>query len=387
MTLRFRHSFQLFPGVRLNVSGGGVSASFGVPGAMINFGKGGVRSTLGIPGSGLSYSHQHWKPGHSEPGSPDGAGPGGVSPPAPGYTPAFAYQQMFQMREINSAAVEDLTSHSLVELHELIAQARAQRQEVENDLKEAGGLLDRDTADLDRRSRSLFRMFYKRRIAELQESVPETEAEIARLEEWKASTHIPLSFETSDDAKRAYGSMVRAFDTLRGSNRIWDVTFDRDVHRVIERSSASRTLDRRPVDVDFASSDLIQFEGRALRFGNVNGEDILIFPGIVLMPRADGAFAIIDLREVQLDFQFQNFIEEEPVPPDSKVVGQTWAKVNKDGSPDRRFNGNYVIPIVVYGKILFTSSGGVKEEYQFSNAEAAAEFARAFEAYKAALSI
>jgi hypothetical protein len=206
------------------------------------------------------------------------------------------------------------------------------------------------------------------------------------LEEWKASTHIALSFETSDSAKRAYGSLVRAFETLRSSTKIWDITFDRAAHRVIERTSASRTLERRPVPIDFAASDLIQFDGRAMRFGNINGEDILIFPGIVLMPREDGAFALIDLREVLLDFEFQNFIENEQVPTDSKVVGETWVKVNKDGSRDLRFRDNYRIPIVVYGKMLFTSSGGVREEYQFSNAEAAAEFARSFKAYKAALS-
>ena len=388
MGLRFRNSFQLFPGVRLNVSGSGVSASFGIPGAIVNVGSGGIRSSVGIPDSGLSYRHQHWTPGESEESHREHELRLDPRPsPVPSYTPAYAYQQMFQMREINSASVEDLTSHSLVELRDLIAQARSQKQEVEEDLKEARGVHERDTVDLDRRQRSLFRIFYKRRIAELLDSVPETEAEIARLEEWKTSTHIALSFETSDSAKRAYGSLVRAFEALRSSNKIWDITFDRAAHRVIERTSASRTLERRPVSIDFAASDLIQFDGRAMRFGNINGEDILIFPGIVLMPRADGAFALIDLREVRLDFEFQNFIENEQVPADSKVVGETWAKVNKDGSRDLRFRDNYRIPVVLYGKMLFTSSGGVQEENQFSNAEAAADFARSFEAYKAALSV
>ena len=387
MGLRFRQSFQLFPGVRLNISGSGVSASFGIPGGTVNVGPGGIRSSVGIPGSGLSYRHQHWTPSKSEKSRPGHGMQSDPGPPSiPRYTPAYAYQQMFQMREINSASIENLTSHSLIELRDLIAQARSQKQEVAEDLKEARGVHERDTADLDRRQRSLFRMFYKRRIAELLESVPETEAEIARLEEWKTSTHIALSFETSDSAKRAYGSLVRAFEALRSSNKIWDITFDRAAHRVIERTSASRTLERRPVSIDFAASDLIQFDGRAMRFGNINGEDILIFPGIVLMPRADGAFALIDLREVQLGFEFLNFIETEHVPADSKVVGETWSKVNKDGSPDLRFRENYRIPIVAYGKMLFTSSGGVQEEYQFSNAEAAADFARSFDAYKAALS-
>lgn len=56
MGFRFRKSIRLFPGVRINLSKGGVSASVGRPGATINIGRKGVRGTVGLPGSGLSYS-------------------------------------------------------------------------------------------------------------------------------------------------------------------------------------------------------------------------------------------------------------------------------------------------------------------------------------------
>ncbi|WP_415644125.1 DUF4236 domain-containing protein [Sphingomonas antarctica] len=56
MGFRFRRSFRLFPGLRFNLSKGGVSTSIGIPGATVNVGKNGVRGTVGIPGSGLSYS-------------------------------------------------------------------------------------------------------------------------------------------------------------------------------------------------------------------------------------------------------------------------------------------------------------------------------------------
>lgn len=56
MGFRFRRSVRLMPGVRLNFSRGGVSASVGGPGARVNIGKRGVRGTVGLPGTGLSYS-------------------------------------------------------------------------------------------------------------------------------------------------------------------------------------------------------------------------------------------------------------------------------------------------------------------------------------------
>ena len=56
MPVRFRRSFTIFPGVKVNVSKGGISLSVGKPGATLNFSKRGVKQTVGIPGSGLSHS-------------------------------------------------------------------------------------------------------------------------------------------------------------------------------------------------------------------------------------------------------------------------------------------------------------------------------------------
>ncbi|MBZ9798759.1 DUF4236 domain-containing protein [Mesorhizobium sp. ES1-4] len=57
MGFRYRKSLRLIPGVRLNVTGKGLSsASFGRPGSTLNMGRGGIQSTVGLPGSGMSYS-------------------------------------------------------------------------------------------------------------------------------------------------------------------------------------------------------------------------------------------------------------------------------------------------------------------------------------------
>jgi hypothetical protein len=56
MPVRFRRSFKIFPGVKVNVSKGGISVSVGKRGATLNFSKRGVRQTIGLPGSGLSES-------------------------------------------------------------------------------------------------------------------------------------------------------------------------------------------------------------------------------------------------------------------------------------------------------------------------------------------
>lgn len=122
-----------------------------------------------------------------------------------------------------------------------------------------------------------------------------------------------------------------------------------------------------------------------MRFENVNGDDILLYPRVAVIPRADGAFALIDLRELQISSEYRRFHEEEGVPSDSRIDGHTWAKTNKNGSPDRRFKDNYQIPICIYGNITFHSQTGVTEEYMVSNADAAQAFAEAVKSYQTSL--
>ncbi len=55
MGLRFQKRLRILPGLRLNLSKRGVSASVGPRGADVNIGRGGITTNAGIPGTGLSY--------------------------------------------------------------------------------------------------------------------------------------------------------------------------------------------------------------------------------------------------------------------------------------------------------------------------------------------
>ncbi|KAF0117711.1 MAG: hypothetical protein FD163_241 [Hyphomonadaceae bacterium] len=56
MVWRFRKSFKILPGVRLNIGKNGISTSFGGRGATLNLSKRGKTTTIGIPGTGISHS-------------------------------------------------------------------------------------------------------------------------------------------------------------------------------------------------------------------------------------------------------------------------------------------------------------------------------------------
>ncbi len=59
MGFKIRKSLKIAPGLRINLSKSGVSASVGKPGATVNVGKNGVKSTVGIPGTGISHTTNH----------------------------------------------------------------------------------------------------------------------------------------------------------------------------------------------------------------------------------------------------------------------------------------------------------------------------------------
>lgn len=56
MPVRFRRTFNILPGVKVNVSKGGISFTVGTRGYHLNFSKRGVKQTVGLPGSGISQS-------------------------------------------------------------------------------------------------------------------------------------------------------------------------------------------------------------------------------------------------------------------------------------------------------------------------------------------
>ena len=58
MGFRFRRSFKVAPGFRLNLSKSGVSTSVGRRGLWFTIGPRGTRTAVGIPGTGLSYTEQ-----------------------------------------------------------------------------------------------------------------------------------------------------------------------------------------------------------------------------------------------------------------------------------------------------------------------------------------
>ena len=130
---------------------------------------------------------------------------------------------------------------------------------------------------------------------------------------------------------------------------------------------------------------LIRSAHPPLGFGNLNGGDIFIFPGFVAVTgERSGTIGLIEWKDVTVSFEQKKFVEQEQIPPDTRVVDHTWAKANKDGSRDKRFKHNHRLPVVLYGELTLRSPNGLHEVFTFSNPDTSRAFADALQSYQRA---
>jgi hypothetical protein len=378
MGLRFSRRVTLFPGVRLNFSARGISATVGPRGASVNIGPNGSALNLGIPGTGLSF-RQHISPGPNR--TPDRA----PQQTFPGMPPAVELAP--QGKAIQSAPVAEVTSDGLQTLKGLIIKVRAEREELSRSIPGAQNELGRAERRL-RHARGWFLgLFLKKKIPERQAAVEAKAAALKDLRERLEGSFIDAEFALDDATRASFDQLAEAFAAVAGCARIWDITSTMANDRYRTRSSAHTTVERRQVRFAVIEQDeVLQTAAKSLRLQNANGADLNIYPGFLLMARS-ADLALIDLREVTVEYSPFRFIEGEAVPSDAAVVDQTWAKCNKDGSPDRRFRDNHQIPVAQYATVHLGSPNGLNEEYMFSNVDKAQRFARALSDHQAALRV
>ena len=193
MGWRFRRSFKVIPGVRLNLSKSGLSASFGGAPVTLNIGTRGVYGTASLPGTGISFRQRL---AGSEDGDNDSLLPmhfitpeplpGHAPLPAPARLPAPASTSAvttLPIEEVRSGSTELMTSESLRELKRLIETTHKEYSDISFDL---------DVARLEKRTAYdrhfaweggfFLKRIFKKKFAERTAALETAEAKVAELE-------------------------------------------------------------------------------------------------------------------------------------------------------------------------------------------------------------
>lgn len=386
MGLRFRRSVRLFPGVRLNFSGSGVSTTIGVRGAGITLGPHGAYANVGLPGTGLSYrtrispaptEHSSHSERSFDTSLPSIRYPE-INPPQPAVHTEGAEQ-------IHSGSVSAMTSPGLSELKRLIDEASLRRTVLTRTVSDRADAVRLKSRKLIFAQRFIVRLFTRKAVPRLKMELDEASSTLETSRAELEGCYVHIDFGLDGESTGTFAALSRSFSNLSSNQKIWDITESAKTDRIKERTTATNRITRSQVAFDFGQVDVIQSDYKSLRLRNASSFEIHLFPGFILTRETGSDFALLEWKEFKAEYAPSRFIETDPVPSDSEVVGYTWAKANKDGSPDRRFSDNYQIPIAKYGELWLKSPTGLYEAYMVSNCQSAQGFGAAISNHSGAL--
>ena len=407
MPLRLQRRISILPGVRLNFSRSGVSATVGVRGASVTLGgRGGPTANLGIPGTGLSYR----APLSRYPSLDPERTP--APPPIPPTLPRSPAPVV--LKPIQSDEVSALTTPALAALRDLLVQGQLERADADQNVEKARAYFeaavhaqqnaqatfDKLEQTVARLEASWFRRFRTAKIAQTKVQAEQAKRKIEDAvahvrhamelkeiaEQRSAELYVDLDFGLPGAIHAAWTRLSETFETLSMAELIWDITASGSKRPGAQRSAATEIVDRKPTAISFSELPIIQSQYKPLKWRNVNGSDIYLYPGFLVVFQTIEQFALLDLNEVDVEFVPTHFEERQKRPSDAQQAGMTWTYTNRDGTPDRRYNANPQIPVMLYGEIHWRSKTGLAEAFMVSDAKAAAHFADALSDFRTTLS-
>ncbi|WP_266157833.1 DUF4236 domain-containing protein [Dyella silvatica] len=177
---------------------------------------------------------------------------------------------------------------------------------------------------------------------------------------------VVLFYVFDSEMERAYGFLHRAGQSLSSAAGAWHIEAQGAVYDGRYHAGAGSLIKRRSTKIARAMPPGIKTNVETISI-DVGRQTLHFLPDRVLVYQGSSVGAV-GYRELQARYKSTNFIEDGSPPSDARVVGHTWRFVNKNGSPDRRFNNNRQLPICEYDEVTFTSPSGLNEMIQVSHA-------------------
>ena len=364
MTWNFRKKITIIPGVHLNISKSGVSTSIGIKGASITIGKNGTYLNNSIPGTGIYNRHKLNLNRDEEQKISDN------------------YENYCLSEDIFSAENSEIESQNMQGVKTSIELAINQKKVLQKDIELLIIEIKKAKFKLKLSYFLLFGFIFTSFSRKIKLDIDNQFKILNELEIAKTNSFVNLIIEFNDDLQNIFSDVINSFKLVKSSNKIWDITksFFQDSRNT--RSSASTLVIKKEVKFRFKNFSHLKSAFEVPFLENSNGSQIYIYPNFIIMYKSDFDFALVDINDIEFSCSPISFTEDGYLPNDSKILSKTWAYVNQNGTPDKRFNNNYEIPVVRYCELKISSKSGINEVFQISNYENAIEFGRIFNKYK-----
>jgi DNA polymerase-3 subunit epsilon len=186
----------------------------------------------------------------------------------------------------------------------------------------------------------------------------------------RARRSVIAFYDVNDEVETWFQELTDVFGLLQASQRKWRINEAGRVETAYQskvNAGASALISRSPAVVSLDPPSVLKTNITVPTI-TVGKAALLFLPDRILV-REGRTYAEVAYSALETASYGQNFIENERPPTDSQQVGTTWKFVNKSGGPDRRFNNNAQLPIMLYGRLELMTADGLFWIFDVSKAD------------------
>ncbi|WP_198041415.1 DUF4236 domain-containing protein [Micromonospora chokoriensis] len=193
-----------------------------------------------------------------------------------------------------------------------------------------------------------------------------------------ARRSVVVFYQVEDAPAAKYEQFTGSSGFVSRVHRVWQIEAEGHLHTTYQRkvnAGASALIRRGSGSLDLAGPPVLVTN---IAVPSLHGKErsVHFLPDRVLV-RHGRQYADLPYAAVSARMELQRFIETDSPPTDSQCVGTTWQYANKSGGPDRRYNNNRQLPIMMYGRLTLTTPQGILMVWDFSRPDVAASLADA----------
>ena len=188
----------------------------------------------------------------------------------------------------------------------------------------------------------------------------------------QARRTVVVFYDVQDTAEQWFQALTDQWRWLTESQRTWRVTEAGAVltpYQHKRNAGASTVISSIAAAASFSGPDALKTN---ITIPSIMADkSALYFLPDRLLVRDGKRFSDVSYEHLSVYQTTKRFIEDSIPPTDALHVDTTWAYVNKDGGPDRRFNNNRMLPVMLYSRVVLTSPTGLYWIIQISRHQAA----------------
>lgn len=187
---------------------------------------------------------------------------------------------------------------------------------------------------------------------------------------------IVVKYNIDEEMKKIIKQRNDAIFLLLSSDKVWSIEEYETVIYSRVNAGAGTNIKRQQVRCIFEKAPHYLKVDNDMRFYQmiINKKRYIFLPDKLLIINSLKVGAL-SYKDIVVTFASSNFVETDTTTPkDAFFVRNTWQYVNKNGTPDRRFNSNSQYSVFKYGKIYLNSESGLNLHLMVSSVNNAMSF-------------